>query len=210
MERTPKSRAWRRLTRKEGGAGLGRAESPGGGLVEFAAYLMNRCDIGSNGKTPLQRLHGRRVEFGEKILFMPAKPARGGKGTAIPSWSVRGDAELVVRSSGCHPAGDGDQHTLSEYQENPRVGEMGRGQNTWNTSVLWSPDGSDHAFDIQVGMERLAEMVRRDSGEVLMENKVARTYLRRADFEQWSERSPLARGDNKRTAKHSGRGSKAC
>ena len=28
-------------------------------------------------------------------------------------------------------------------------------------------------------------MVRRSSGEVLMDNKVARTYLRRADFEQW-------------------------
>ena len=26
----------------------------------------------------------------------------------------------------------------------------------------------------------------RDPGEVLMENKVARTYLRRSDFEQWS------------------------
>ena len=26
-------------------------------LVEFAAYLMNRCDIGSDGKTPLHRLH---------------------------------------------------------------------------------------------------------------------------------------------------------
>ena len=29
-------------------------------LVEYAAYLMNRCDVGSDGKTPLQRLHGRR------------------------------------------------------------------------------------------------------------------------------------------------------
>ena len=28
-------------------------------LVEFA-YLVNRCDVGSDGKTPLQRLHGRR------------------------------------------------------------------------------------------------------------------------------------------------------
>ena len=28
-------------------------------------------------------------------------------------------------------------------------------------------------------------MVPRDPGEVLMDNKVARTYLRRADFEQW-------------------------
>ena len=47
-------------------------------LVEFAANLMNSCDIGSDGKTPLQRLHGRRdntpiLEFGERILYMAAK-----------------------------------------------------------------------------------------------------------------------------------------
>ena len=53
-------------------------------LVEFAAYLMNQCDVGSDGKTPLQRLHGRRdntpiLDFGEKILYMPTKPARGTK-----------------------------------------------------------------------------------------------------------------------------------
>ena len=43
---------------------------------------MSMCDIGSDGKTPLQRLHGGRnntpiVEFEEKILYKPAKPARG-------------------------------------------------------------------------------------------------------------------------------------
>ena len=53
--------------------------------MRFNAYLMNRCDIGSDGKTPLHRLHGRRgnaqiLEFGENSSFMPAKPARGGKG----------------------------------------------------------------------------------------------------------------------------------
>ena len=41
------------------------------------------------------------------------------------------------------------------------------------------------AFDIQGGMERPAEMVPREPGEVLMESKVARTYLRRADFEPY-------------------------
>ena len=52
-------------------------------------------------------------------------------------------------------------------------------------AVPWSPDGSDNAFDIQVGMERSAEMVPRSPGEVLMEHKVARTYLRTADFVLW-------------------------
>ena len=53
-------------------------------LVEIASYLMNRCDIGSDGKTPLQRLRGRKdktpiLEVGDKILYLPAKPAGGGK-----------------------------------------------------------------------------------------------------------------------------------
>ena len=52
-------------------------------------------------------------------------------------------------------------------------------------AVPWSPDGSDNPFDIQVEMERSTEMVHRAPGEVLMENTVARTYLRRVDFEQW-------------------------
>ena len=53
-------------------------------LVELVEYLMYRCDIGSDGKTPLQRLHGRKdnapiLEIREKILYMPAEPTRGGK-----------------------------------------------------------------------------------------------------------------------------------
>ena len=51
-------------------------------LVESAAYLVNRCDIGSDGKTPLQRLHGRRdntpiLEFGERILYIAELIVRG-------------------------------------------------------------------------------------------------------------------------------------
>ena len=42
-------------------------------LVELAAHLMNRCDVGSDGKTPLRRLHGRKdntpiLELGDTIL----------------------------------------------------------------------------------------------------------------------------------------------
>ena len=62
---------------------------------------------------------------------------------------------------------------------------MGRGQKTWNTSRSVVPDGSDNAFDIQVGLERPAQMVHREPGDVLMENKAARAYLRREDFKHW-------------------------
>ena len=119
-------------------------------LVEFAAYLMNRCDVGSDGKTPLQRLHGRRdntpiLEFGEKILYMPANPARGRK------WEARFHPGVFVE---CEP-------------------------------FHGHPYGSYNASDIQVGMERPTEVMVRVPGDVLMENKVVRTQLRRADFEQW-------------------------
>ena len=91
-------------------------------LVEFALYLMNRCDIDSDGITSLRRLHGRKdntpiLEFGKKILFMVAKPARGGKQEprfhpGVFCWH----AELVVR--GCHRARADDQDTRSEREEN--------------------------------------------------------------------------------------------
>ena len=60
-------------------------------LVEFAAYLINRCDIGSDGKTPL--LHGRKdttpiLEFEEDLVHASQPIKRRKVGTAIPSWSV--------------------------------------------------------------------------------------------------------------------------
>ena len=92
-------------------------------------------------------------------------------GTAIPSWSVCGDAERVVRGSGCHRARDGDQDTLSEHKKDgtrtrhleyePFRGPRMAVRSEWRYPRRWCP------------------------GDVLLENKVARTYLRRADFEQW-------------------------
>ena len=159
-------------------------------LVELGAYLTNRCDIGSDGKT-LQRLHGRRdttpiLEFGEKILYMPAKPARGGK------WEPRFHPRVLVGmlNSSSEAVVVTEQGTAIKTRSANvrRIPESER----WDAdrilgiqAVPWSPDGSDNAFDIQVGMERSAEMVHRDPGEVLTENMVARTYFRTADFEQW-------------------------
>ena len=92
---------------------------------------------------------------------MPTKQARG-------KWEPRFHPGVFFRGSGCHRAGTGDQDKANIR----RVPESKR----WDAdSILqmratpWSPDGSDNAFDIRVGMERPAEMVPRDPGEVLME-----------------------------------------
>ena len=89
-------------------------------LVEFAAYLMNRCDIGSDGETPLQRLHGRRdntpiLEFGGRILHMPVKG--GGKweprfhpGVFVGVLNSSSEAVVVTEQ-------DGDQDKVGEHQE---------------------------------------------------------------------------------------------
>ena len=152
---------------------------------------MNRCDVGSDGKTPLQRLHGRRdntpiQEFGEKILYMPAKPARGAKWEPrfhpgvfvgmLDSWSeavVVTEQETAIKTRLANIR----RISGSERWDADRILEM--------RAVPWSPDGSETVSDIQAGMERPAEVMPRVAGEVLMEHRVARAYLRRADFKQW-------------------------
>ena len=48
-------------------------------LVKHAAYLLNRCQLGTDGRTPWGRLHGKEAsericEFGERILwYVPKK-----------------------------------------------------------------------------------------------------------------------------------------
>ena len=123
-------------------------------LVEFAAYLMNRCAIGSDGKTPLQRLHGRKdntpiLEFGEKILYVPAKPARGGK-SPRKGWRPR----HAQRSSGQFPSRRGG--TRTEYSECELF------------SGLWMAVTMHSTFKSE--MERPPEMAPRSLGEVLMKN----------------------------------------
>ena len=141
---------------------------------------MNRCDIGSVGKTPLQRLHGRRdntpiLEFGEKILYMPAKPARGRKweprfhpGVFVGMLKSSSEAVVVTEQ------GLAIKTRAANIRRMPESERWDADRRLGMRAVPWSPDGSDNAFHIQVGMERPAEMVPRSPGEVLMENKVAK------------------------------------
>ena len=67
--------------------------------------------------------------------------------------------------------------TRAEHQESSQVVRQ--------RALPWSPDRSDRAFDLQVSLERPAEIAPRSPDEVLMEKKVARAFLRRAVFERW-------------------------
>ena len=141
---------------------------------------MNRCDIGSDGKTPLQGCMGegtthRFWNLGRRSCT--CLPNQQGEYPLI--------AELVIGSSCCHRARVGDRNTCGERQENASVAKMGRGANTRKASGPVVP-------------RRQLQRVRHSSrngraplrscfapGEFLTENKAARTYLRRSHFDQW-------------------------
>ena len=151
-------------------------------LVEFAAYVLNSCDIGSDGKTPLHRLHGRKdntpiLELGEKILYIGGKwEPRFHPGVFVAMLNWLSEAVVATEQGTAIKTRAANVRRISERWDANRVLGI--------RAVPWSPDGSDNAFDIQVGMESSVEMGRLLSGEVLMVNKVARTYFRRADFER--------------------------
>ena len=106
-------------------------------------------------------------------------------GTAVPCWSVCWHAELVVRGGGCHRARAGDRDTrAANVRRCPESEKWDADRMLGLRAAPWSPDGSENTFDIRVGMER--RWCLGSPGEVLMENKVARTYLRRAGFERWA------------------------
>ena len=122
-------------------------------LVDFAARLMNRCDIGSDGKTPLHRLRGRRdytpiLEFGEKVLCMPVKLERGGK------WEPRCHPGIFVgvlnsSSEAVVVAGQGlaIKTRAANIRRVPESERRDADRILGMRAVPWSPDGSDNTFD---------------------------------------------------------------
>ena len=139
---------------------------------------------------------------------MPAKPVRGGKceprchpGVFVGMLNSSSEAVVVTEQ------GLAIQTRAANVWRNSKSERWDADRTLGMRAVPRSPDGSDNAFDVQVGMERPAKVLPRLPGELLMENKSARTYLRRADLEHSVND---VRGDCKPTAKQVGGGSKPC
>ena len=117
---------------------------------------------------------------------MPAKPARGGKceprfhpGVLVDIQNSSSEAVVVAEQGLAIKTRSANVRRIPESERWDADKILGI------RAVPWSQDGSDNAFGIQIGTEKPAEMIPGALGDVLVENKVARTYLRTADFEQW-------------------------
>ena len=102
---------------------------------------------------------------------MPAKPARGRKwdqrfrlGVFVAMLNSSSEAVVVTEQ------GTAIKTRVANVRRIPVSKGWDAGRKLGRRVVPWSPDGSDNAFDFQIGMARPAEMVRRSHGELQMEN----------------------------------------
>ena len=60
-------------------------------MIEYAAVLLNRCQVGEDGKTSYERLKGKAasipgLEFGERMLWRSTAPAKDRKHKLDSVW----------------------------------------------------------------------------------------------------------------------------
>ena len=79
-------------------------------MVEYAAHLLNRCEVSKGGWTAYERLKGKRarivgLEFGEAVLWR-ARPKAGPMGKLDSLWDdgvylgVRGKSGEIIVGNG--------------------------------------------------------------------------------------------------------------
>ena len=107
-------------------------------LVEYAAFLLNRFEVGHDGKTACERLKGKKtrtfgVEFGEAVLWK-VKPSGGALGKLSTFWDdgiflgIHGKSgELIIGSmsvgysENAHDSAEADRDTVGSIDD--RVGD---------------------------------------------------------------------------------------
>ena len=174
-------------------------------LCEFVGYMMNRMEVASDGKTPYERVKGKRsevmgLEFCEKVLwkYHPGKrmakfDARWGCGLFLGVRSRSG--ELIVV--------DGESKEVKYVRTVKRIPEEQRWDPNnleWITVVPWNRGGGDKEadgdlpeFDVKKGPGRqLTEEEKQDIMRDEAPQIIHRAHLRKADFDKhgYTDRCP--------------------
>ena len=156
-------------------------------LVEYAGWLVNRAEVGHDGRTPYERLKGKkarlpRMEFGEAVMWK-RRPQGGPLGKLSCLWSD-GIYLGVKGSTGEYIVGDGagvwKTRTVRRKIEQER----------WNKDTIklvggvpWNPnvDGEWMKLDVTVMDQQHRDQLRGQREDL---EKVPRNfYLKERDFE---------------------------
>ena len=174
-------------------------------LCEFVGYMMNRMEVASDGKTPYERVKGKRgemlgLEFGERVMWkhhpgkvMEKLNARWGNGLFL---GVRARSnELIII--------DETSKELKYVRTVRRVPEEQRWDSNnlqWVTMVPWNKgpsdkeaDGDMPEFDVKQGPGRtLTEEEKHEISTNEAPKIVHRAHLRRTDFDKhgYTDRCP--------------------
>ena len=174
-------------------------------LCDYASYLMNRLEVGADGKTAYERTKGKRaevagLEFGEKVLWkylptakMQKMNARWGYGLFLGVRARSGEIVLV----------DGESRELKYVRTVRRIPEQERWDPAnleWVTMVPWNrgkndneADGDLPQFDVKSGPGRkMDEQEVEDIRTSDTPKIVHRAHLRRGDFDKfgYTDRCP--------------------
>ena len=174
-------------------------------MCEFVGYMMNRMEVAADGKTPYERVKGKKgevlgLEFGERVMWKhhPGKTmeklnARWGNGLFL---GVRSRSnELIVV--------DEESKELKYVRTVKRVPEEQRWNPDnleWVTMVPWNKGGGDKEadgdlpeFDVKKGPgRRLTEEEKREIATNEVPKIVHKAHLRRTDFDKhgYTDRCP--------------------
>ena len=174
-------------------------------LCEYTGYMMNRMEVARDGKTPYERVKGKKaevigLEFGERVLWkhppgrsMDKINSRWGHGMFV---GVKAKSnELIVI--------DGDSKEVKFVRTVRRVPEEQRWKVEnleWVETVPWNhgkgdkdADGDLLDFDVKSGPGR--KLTEQEKTEIAMNEGpriLHRAHLRRADFDKhgYTDRCP--------------------
>lgn len=119
-------------------------------IAEYASYLVNKLEVGKDGKTAWERSRGKRgvvmaVEFGEKVLW---KIKQSGKLAKMsPKWELGVFVGVRAESGEVWVATPEGIHTVRAVRRLPREKRWGADNRDYIKHVPWNRSGDDPHAD---------------------------------------------------------------